>query len=64
MLGKIRLKNMPISDSEKIKKINEIYADFTKKIRMIENERDEKIMEILKRIEKRQLDKVREEIGG
>jgi len=55
---------MPISDSEKIKKINEIYADFTKKIRMIENERDEKIMEILKRIEKRQLDKVREEIGG
>lgn len=56
------LNNKKLSDKEKIKLMKEAYDEFLREIRKIEKERDEKITAIIKRIEARQLEKIRESI--
>lgn len=56
------LNNKKLSDKEKIKLMKEAYDEFLREIRKIEKERDEKIMAIIKRIEARQLEKIRKSI--
>ncbi len=53
------LNSKKLSDKEKVKLMKEAYDEFLREIRKIEKERDEKIMAIIKRIEARQLEKVR-----
>lgn len=48
-----------ISEEDGIKQMKNAYDDFLRKIRAIEKERDEKIMAIIKRIEKKKIEEIK-----
>jgi hypothetical protein len=51
-----------LTEEEKIKLINEAYDSFSREIKKIEKERDEKIMAIIKKIDDRKLGEARNDI--
>ena len=51
------LNDKKLTDKEAIERIKAAYDDFSLAVRKIEKERDEKIIEIIKKIETRRLEK-------
>lgn len=50
------------TNQEYLDRIKKIYEDFSFSLKKIEAERDEKIAEILKRIDQRQIEKIKQEL--
>lgn len=48
-----------ISEEDGIRQMKDAYDDFLRKIRMIEKERDEKIMAIIKRVEDKKIEEIK-----
>jgi hypothetical protein len=53
-----------LSNSEKITLIKKAHADCLLKIKKIAKERDEKIAELIKKIERKQIEEIRKKIRG
>lgn len=56
------LNSKKLNDKEAIGRMKAAYEEFSRAVKKIEKERDEKIMAIIKNIEKRQLEKIRRSI--
>ncbi|MFA5184385.1 MAG: hypothetical protein WC456_02545 [Patescibacteria group bacterium] len=54
---------MPLSNSDKIKLINDIYRDFSSKVRSIEAERDQKINSLLRDDDQAQIAQIRRDLS-